>query len=238
MPGEDLGPYRSVLAHPPSLSTFRRLSSLLGDAERAPDDPVVSYLSDHLRSWPDEVARPARRAWLTRAVYEGLPVPQLTLCNALFHEAFECGFGREDFEELARCHPGVRHIGLEAFTMGRDDVELIAGWSGEGLNSLRLGFSGLDDTALAVIARSPHMESLRVLDVRHDGLSDLGVLAGTPLLRGLKSLRAQRNRITGEGLTEFLSCEYVASIERLDLRYNPLGERGARELAGLSLIHI
>ncbi|MCY1069922.1 hypothetical protein OV090_34590 [Nannocystis sp. RBIL2] len=74
---------------------------------------------------------------------------------------------------------------------------------------------------------------LRVLDLRHSGLSDEGVvlLAGCEALGGVRALYLQGNRFTGRGLMALAGAPVFAGLEVLDLRYNPIGPAGAAALA-------
>ena len=227
---EDLGPYRSALARGPSQKVFTELCDLLGDGGRGHDAPVVTYLEAHLRSWPTHIPRRAPERWWVAAGYADEHVPALRLCDTLDHELFSMAGGDAMFfESLLEVHRGWRRVELE----GVDDTVCAAlgHMEGVGLRSIALVYGWTFDDDVEVLAELPAFETVVEFDLSRCKVKDLGVLAGTPLWRGLEVLRAPRNAIEGEGLERALGSSQAATLRRMDLRYNPIGEVGARALA-------
>ncbi|HET9383246.1 MAG TPA: hypothetical protein VFP69_20780 [Streptomyces sp.] len=99
-----------------------------------------------------------------------------------------------------------------------------------GLRELDLSYFRIGDPGAGSLAAAASAGRIETLDLRYCGLGDQGVaaLAGSPAFAGVRRLHLQRNRITGEGVR---ALTRLTGIEELDLRYNAIGEDGARALA-------
>ncbi len=111
---------------------------------------------------------------------------------------------------LSRHLPGPEAFawveGLEV-TVRREMVSFLAQWPGLAhLRSLALRYSGLNDSAIAILASSAHLCELRNLDLTGNEIRTVPSLS--PSLKGLRTL---------------------------ELTHNPLGDRGARSLAASEL---
>jgi hypothetical protein len=221
------------LARGPSREVFEELCGLLGDGGRGPDDPVVTYLEAHLRSWPAHVARPAPMDWLIMSGYAAEHVSALRLCDTLVDEAF--GMTGDDpmfFESLLDVHRGWRRVELEDVHFDRDGVcAALSYLDGCPIRCVALSYEWTSDEDVAALAALATLEPVVELDMGRCQVRDLGVLAETPLWNGLEILRAPRNKLTGEGVERALEALGSDTLRRVDLRYNPLGEVGARALA-------
>lgn len=100
------------------------------------------------------------------------------------------------------------------------------------LRELRAAYQARGNRVALALARQPTL-ALRVLDLRHSGLTDDGLvaLAGCAGLRGLRSLYLQHNRLTGRGVAALAGSPALAGVTLLDLRHNAIGRVGAEALA-------
>ncbi|MFZ6178251.1 hypothetical protein [Nannocystis pusilla] len=100
------------------------------------------------------------------------------------------------------------------------------------LRTLRARYGARGNQVARALAGQPVLK-LRVLDLRHSGLSDEGALAlaGGERLGSVRALHLQGNRFTGRGLAALAGAPVFSRLEVLDLRYNPIGPAGAAALA-------
>lgn len=99
-----------------------------------------------------------------------------------------------------------------------------------GLRELDLSYFRIGDPGAEHLASAASTGRIETLDLRYCGLGAKGAaaLAGSAAFAGVRRLHLQRNRITAEGVRALTRLTHV---EELDLRYNPVGEDGARALA-------
>jgi hypothetical protein len=113
------------------------------------------------------------------------------------------------------------------------------------LRSLRARYQARGNQVARALAGQSAL-NLRILDLRHSGLTDEGLvaLAGCERLRGLRALYLQRNRFTARGVSALARAPALAQLEVLDLRYNAIEPAGAAALAdspqlgGLTALHL
>jgi uncharacterized protein (TIGR02996 family) len=88
------------------------------------------------------------------------------------------------------------------------------------------------DALVDALVRQPTLQ-LSELDLRHVGLSDVGLLALAECtrLRGLRKLHLMHNDFGAEGVLALANSPVVSELEELDLRENAIGVRGASALA-------
>lgn len=86
------------------------------------------------------------------------------------------------------------------------------------------------ETAL-LVARHPVARLLVELSLSYIGTADAMVLAQSPSLRSLPSLKLIRCHIRSEGLDALASSENLRSLAALDLYGNDIGDEGAQLLA-------
>lgn len=103
------------------------------------------------------------------------------------------------------------------------------------LRELDLAYVHLDAPGAEAIAASTSLGGLAALDLRYGGIGDdgLAALAGSALAGGVRRLHLQRNGITAAGAA---ALARFGRLVELDLRYNELGEAGARALLAAPFI--
>lgn len=107
----------------------------------------------------------------------------------------------------------VRHLRLKQCGMGAEEVEaLVDGHVFEALTRL----------------------DLQVNDLTSDGAM---ILARSDLLDGVTHLNLAQNRIGDDGILALLESPHTASLQRLDLHWNPVTARSLRALDARNLIH-
>jgi uncharacterized protein (TIGR02996 family) len=153
------------------------------------DEPTAGALAGHIVTIPlrelrlNGVTPPALRA-LTHAPLAGLHA--LAISSMALRSS--------DFEELARSEslPGLRELSLRHTPFAVKAMKALIGWPLlSGLSCLRLGGTALTGDAVRLLARSPAVASLRVLDLDPNNyIRERGILAlaESPYLSNLESL--------------------------------------------------
>jgi len=85
---------------------------------------------------------------------------------------------------------------------------------------------------LAQLAQSPYMA--RPIGLSFSGLNDraLRLLLDSPHLRSLRELDLESNRLSEEAIRALAGANHLTQLARLNLSYNPIGDLGAQLLAG------
>jgi uncharacterized protein (TIGR02996 family) len=133
-----------------------------------------------------------------------------------FHRGFICGISLAADSFLRQAHK-VRYLIPQ-------------------LNYLYLWGAGQRGQALAA---SPELQGLRTLGFAdyYDAFlmaNDAAALATSPYLKGLSSLRLERNSLGDEGVEALVQAPWLVSVTWLDLTDNGLSDRAARALAASS----
>jgi uncharacterized protein (TIGR02996 family) len=102
------------------------------------------------------------------------------------------------------------------------------------LSTLHLTSAGLDDNAVAAMARSRVVANLTELDLYDNHVQTPGyeALAGSPLLGRLQVLRAGKTMPAVAGMEALATSPYLTDLRWLDLRNNSLLVPTVRVLAG------
>jgi hypothetical protein len=129
----------------------------------------------------------------------------------------------------------VRNLELSHWPASHAELDVFVRGKWPRLRSLFFHRCGLDDVALAVLARlqAPQLEQIRLVSEGF-GLDGVQHLLGAAWVRQLVRLDlVQLGRRSGlEGLAALVDTPLLANLRRLNLGYNPLGPTGLRTLAG------
>jgi uncharacterized protein (TIGR02996 family) len=93
--------------------------------------------------------------------------------------------------------------------------------------------SRLGDAGAVVLANSPHLRRLKVLNLRGQEIGPAGAraLAASPNLAGLRALDLQENNLGPEGARALADSPRLAGLVSLELNSNGVGDDGALALA-------
>ncbi len=82
------------------------------------------------------------------------------------------------------------------------------------------------------LSQHPDLITLEVLDLRKNGLGDVGMdaVAHSPVLVNLKELDMRNNQISRIGMESLTRSKTLTHLEKLDLRINKLGKRWEEKL--------
>ncbi|PCC67826.1 Leucine Rich repeat [Nannocystis exedens] len=221
---------------------------------RAQGDPRGDWFGfEALAATPEE--RALVSGWLARERVHRAPVGAATGdCEWRHGFAVAVKFhvrGRRDARELRELMADPRSQLVSRLELGFADEAPARGLSALAqvelgrLRTLLARYHGRGNQVARAL-RGQSALNLRVLDLRHSGLTDEGLvaLAGCAALGGLRALYLQRNRFTGRGLAALAGAPALSRLEVLDLRYNPIGPAGAAALAessqlgGLTALHV
>lgn len=131
-----------------------------------------------------------------------------------------CNLQQDHFEKLgvAGFASQLTHLTLWGNRVGVGAIDL---WLGKGaygsLRELNLGKTGLDDIELAKILDSPHVETLEVLELPNNSLTDtaLGALRSSGRLKNLRKLNLLGNKTTAEGASAIKEDPVLGPITRI-----------------------
>ncbi len=108
----------------------------------------------------------------------------------------------------------------------------------QNLDALDLGFNGLDDTCVDVLARSSNLPNLTTLALNdNETITDAGLsgLARSPFFAGLTALDVSGNDIGDAGVVAVVASMTFARLRALRLAGNRVGDAGVAALAGSGL---
>jgi uncharacterized protein (TIGR02996 family) len=114
-----------------------------------------------------------------------------------------------------------------------DDMRVLAGSPHlTRLRVLDLYRNNLGDVGVEALVKAPWLGTLRTLNLGDNGLSDVGVraLAQTPALAGLTTLGLSRNWITDSGARALANSPNLAGLGQLNLDLNRLTSAGIASL--------
>jgi uncharacterized protein (TIGR02996 family) len=151
-----------------------------------------------------------------------------------------CGT-REFLRELAQFRDPNAHpqefAGLSFEAEELDDAAVATLASSPLLRSIKnlsLGRNRCAITGTRALASSPYLEHLVELDLSQNPIEDLGLQAviASPNLSRLKRLRVSRCSIELTGARALARSPLLGQLELLDLSSNPIGDTGVRVLSG------
>ncbi len=134
--------------------------------------------------------------------------------------------------------PPPEHLNLRASGLSASSLAHIAGWQGlAGVRLLDLDENRLTDTAVKVLAASPHLRVLEHLglDGNRIGGPGLGTLLHAPAFRGLTALGLGQNFVGGHGAS-LLASGGLPRLRRLSLANVNLDGDALASLAGSALL--
>jgi uncharacterized protein (TIGR02996 family) len=102
------------------------------------------------------------------------------------------------------------------------------------LEALDLGFTGLDDSAVKLLAGCSHFPALRILALNnneHITAEGLSAFAESPFYAGLISLDVSSNEIGPPGLQAIRDSRTLVGLTTLQVSGNPIGDEGFMALA-------
>ncbi len=180
-----------------------------------------ALLSEHRTDWEKEVPAWARRLVEFQrgfiAKVQGTALDFLKSADGLFHrapvQAIHFRSYSERVGELARS-PFLARLTTLSFRGEYGDC--------------------LDEKGARLLARSPHLSRLRVLDLGLCAIGPAGMkaLAGAATLARLTTLVLNGNAIRPAGAQALANAPHLAGLAFVELGYNFLGDRGAAALAG------
>lgn len=237
---QEIGECRSLLAQPASEEVFEALCDVVGLTERDEDDPLLMYLEEQLKRWPQTIRRPTPERWLDFEAYSIYPIEAIRLCDTIVLDAEGSSF---DEGELARVFKAAARAQVSALELiAHEDVDigldelylesLAAVTEPWALRRLEVRYGNLYDSVKWLGAASC-LSSLERLDLRYNQLGDdeLLSLMSAPFIGSLQALYLQGNRISARGAVALAETAELSSLRRLDLRDNAIGARGAKALA-------
>jgi uncharacterized protein (TIGR02996 family) len=240
--------YGNFLAHvgSPWGAALRKWGQNRQPAWLAPLAPWVEPISDaafdqenflravrFIRPLPDDVA-----ATLAR-------FPPLTLLPLEVQRGNMTGAGAFQVLAQRRCLARMRRLEFASIT-ATELAHLLASPHLTALEELAIGWCGMDDSALRLLASSAALGKLRSLDLgwlpegREEDAAvanrvtsaGLAILGASPNLQTLRSLGLRGNRLLGDsGVTVLLEGPALRNLVTLDLRSTGLTAAGARRLA-------
>lgn len=100
------------------------------------------------------------------------------------------------------------------------------------IRKLNLSQNDLGDAGVRILARSPELTGLKVLDLTNCGIGDEGAraLAPSPHLNQLVNLKLGNNPIGDPGFREFLPFSHLSSLRSLTFTAEGLSSRMTRDL--------
>lgn len=153
--------------------------------------------------------------------------------------ALACGGGMDRVDELlAERKAAIAKGTLMIPSAGLTDGELAAMLADPrvpALADLSLHRNALTSASMTTITASPKLTGLKNLNVSMNPIGDAGiaVLAGSPVLDPVRTLSLASVGATVEGMRTLASSSHVARVAELDVGFQPVGDEGARALAGL-----
>lgn len=237
---QEIGECRSLLAQPASEWVFEALCEVVGVTQRDEDDPLLMYLDEQLKRWPQTIRRPIPESWLDFEAYSIYPIDAIRLCDTLVIDAEGCCFGEEELARMFKAAARAQVRALEFTThedvdIGLDELylkSLAAVTEPWALRRLEVRYGNLYDSVKWLGAASC-LSGLELLDLRYNQLGDdeLISLMSAPFIGSLQVLYLQGNHISARGAAALAETAELNSLRWLDLRDNAIGVRGARALA-------
>jgi uncharacterized protein (TIGR02996 family) len=211
-----------------------------------PDSDLVVREADLLRDnearWLGPLSEFCQRCTFRRGFVEYVEISAASFvehCERLFAEhpirsaSFRVVTG--DLSRLASCRLLARLSGISIGSHWIDHADLeslLASPHFPRLTKLVMLGCDLGDAAARLIATSPGLDRLEVLDlsrnaVRNDGVS---AIASSPHLARLKALLLNTNTIRLLGARSLAQSPYLQHLRYVDLRNNPIPQRGIDEV--------
>ncbi len=190
-----IGELRSWMAQGPSQALFEWLCVWMGDEPL--EEELLGYLLGHVRQWPEDIERSMPRSWQAR-LSSGLACPQAALCADMF--AVEPDL---DLLHVLLHAPELRNLRtLDVYGLTLRDP----------------------DAALEILFGSPHLGSVRVLDLSGWMLSPQALtrMAQQDTFANVREVCLAGMGLTGEHLDGVIPWLRGRPIEALDLGGNEL----------------
>jgi uncharacterized protein (TIGR02996 family) len=144
----------------------------------------------------------------------------------------DCGADRDTLRGIFRGPrgTGLQRLVLDHSSLEDDGFEILAPLR---LRSLRAWGNGIGPAGAALLAGMPLLEGLRDLDLEMNELADEGVraLAASPRAAKLRVLNLAINEVGSAGAEALAASPHLAGLRVLRLFFNRIGNTGARALA-------
>jgi len=97
---------------------------------------------------------------------------------------------------------------------------------------LKLENFAITPLEVVYLSRHPDLERLQVLDLRKNGIGDMGLdaIAHSSVFSNLRELDIRNNLISRVGMESFARSTTLPLLEKLDVRINKLGKRWEEKL--------
>jgi uncharacterized protein (TIGR02996 family) len=198
-----------------------QLDAFLADAKDRPDDPAVRLI---LADWLDDHGDPIRAEWLrvqARSQEEPDPASESRARELLHLHAAKWLGPLHSLADTWSVRSGFWHLNLpgQSLTSAAPDVFESESWAW--VHSLRPTMRGEDPEALA---RCPGLRTITRLSFDSAGLGDAGVVAlllRSPYLQSLRDLDLGLNYLSAKSLDTLICAPCLPALRRLDLTGNP-----------------